>query len=84
MRKACKTEVTNKPLQILQHATARPIFNQMKITQVTQPFRSWLPVAAHTRFKALILTYIVHSGLGLNSSLCSTNEQRLVGPETRS
>ncbi|KAK2904419.1 hypothetical protein Q8A73_011076 [Channa argus] len=52
---------TIKPLQMIQNAAARLIFNQPNKTHVTPLFRSlhWLPVAARIRFKALSLAYRV-------------------------
>ncbi|XP_067379202.1 uncharacterized protein [Channa argus] len=85
---------TIKPLQMIQNAAARLIFNQPKKTHVTPLFRSlhWLPVAARIRFKALSLAYrLVNSTAPayLNSliqvykpsrPLRPANERRLVVP----
>ncbi|KAK2898055.1 hypothetical protein Q8A73_014435 [Channa argus] len=85
---------TIKPLQMIQNAAARLIFNQPKKTHVTPLFRSlhWLPVAARIRFKALSLAYRVVNSTApayLNSliqvynpsrPLRSAKERRLVVP----
>ncbi|KAF3699486.1 hypothetical protein EXN66_Car015173 [Channa argus] len=54
---------TIKPLQMIQNAAARLIFNQPKRTHVTPLFRSlrWLPIAARIRFKALSLAHPCNS-----------------------
>ncbi len=43
---------TIKPLQMIQNAAARLVFNEPKRTHVTPLFISlhWLPVAAHIKF----------------------------------
>ncbi|KAF4081701.1 hypothetical protein AMELA_G00164220 [Ameiurus melas] len=83
-----------KPLQMIQNAAARLVFNQPKTTHVTPLFISlhWLPVAARIKFKALMLTYKTLSGTApsyLNSllkayipsrNLRSTSDRRLVVP----
>ena len=48
-----------QPLQLIQNAAARLVFNLMKFSHVTPLLRSlyWLPVAARIRFKVLILAY---------------------------
>ncbi|XP_053538743.1 uncharacterized protein LOC128633591 [Ictalurus punctatus] len=53
-----------RPLQMIQNAAARLIFNQPKRTHVTLLFISlrWLPVATQIKFKALTLTYKTLSG----------------------
>ncbi|KAK2915631.1 hypothetical protein Q8A73_006225 [Channa argus] len=85
---------TIKPLQMIQNAAARLIFNPPKKTHVTPLFRSlhWLPVAARIRFKALSLAYRVVNLTApayLNSliqvynpsrPLRSANKRRLVVP----
>ncbi|XP_053535944.1 uncharacterized protein LOC128632763 [Ictalurus punctatus] len=86
-----------KPLQMIQNAAARLIFNQPKRTHVTPLFISlhWLPVAACIKFKALMLTYKTLSGTApsyLNSllmayvpsrNLRSISGQRLLVPTQR-
>ncbi|XP_053506437.1 uncharacterized protein LOC128623388 [Ictalurus furcatus] len=54
-----------KPLQMIQNAAAHLVFNQPKRTHVTPVFISlhWLPVAARIKFKALMLTYKILSGI---------------------
>ncbi|KAJ8398364.1 hypothetical protein AAFF_G00426190 [Aldrovandia affinis] len=46
-----------KPLQLVQNAAARLVFNQPKFTHVTPLLSSlhWLPIAARIRFKSLVL-----------------------------
>ncbi|XP_051806519.1 uncharacterized protein LOC127534691 [Acanthochromis polyacanthus] len=50
---------TVKPLQMIQNAAARLVFNQPKRAHVTPLFISlhWLPVAARIKFKTLLLAY---------------------------
>ncbi len=86
-----------KPLQLIQNATARLIFNEPKRMHVTPLFINfhWLPIAAHIKFKALMFTYRTTTGfapLYLNSllqtyvpsrSLHSASEQRIIVPSQR-
>ncbi len=63
-----------KPLQLIQNAAARLIFNEPKRTHVTPLFIKlhWLPIAACIKFKALMFAYKTTSGsapLYLNSIL---------------
>ncbi len=63
-----------KPLQLIQNAAARVIFNEPKRMHVTPLFINlhWLPIAARIKFKALIFAYKTTSGsapLYLNSVL---------------
>ncbi len=63
-----------KPLQLIQNAAARLIFNELKRTHVTPLFINlhWLPIAARIKFKALMFAYRTTSGsapLYLNSLL---------------
>ncbi|KAI4901414.1 hypothetical protein NFI96_002988 [Prochilodus magdalenae] len=53
-----------RPLQLVQNAAARLIFNLPKFTHVTPLLRSlhWLPVAARIRFKTLMLAYKAKNG----------------------
>ncbi|KAL2085093.1 hypothetical protein ACEWY4_018413 [Coilia grayii] len=53
-----------KPLQMVQNAAARLVFNQPKRSHVTPLFINlhWLPVAARIQHKALTLAYKVTSG----------------------
>ncbi len=55
---------TIKPLQIIQNAVARLVFNEPKIAHVTPLFISlhWLPVAARIKFKTLMLAYRTTTG----------------------
>ncbi|KAJ8386065.1 hypothetical protein AAFF_G00177540 [Aldrovandia affinis] len=48
-----------KPLQLVQNAAARLVFNQPKFTHVTPLLSSlhWLPIAACIRFKSLVLAF---------------------------
>ncbi len=50
---------TVKPLQMIQNAAARLVFNEPKRAHVTPLFVSlhWLPVAARIQFKTLMLAY---------------------------
>ena len=45
-----------RPLQRIQNAAARLVFNQPKFSHVTPLFRSlhWLPISAHIKFKTLV------------------------------
>ncbi|KAI2649345.1 hypothetical protein H4Q32_020599 [Labeo rohita] len=88
---------TIKPLQMIQNAAARPVFNKPKRAHVTPPFITlhWLPVAARIKFKSLMLAYrtatdsapaYLHSLLPIytpSRSLRSTTERRLVVPSQR-
>ncbi len=88
---------TIKPLQMIQNAAARLVFNEPKRTHVTPLFISlhWLPVAAHIKFKTLMLAYrtttgsapsYFHSLLRIyipSRSLRSASERRLVVPSQR-
>ncbi len=63
-----------KPLQLIQNAAIRLIFNEPKRTHVTPLFINlhWLPIAARIKFKALMFAYRTTSGsapLYLNSLL---------------
>ncbi len=55
---------TIKPLQMIQNAEARLVFNKPKRAHVTPLFVSlhWLPVAARIQFKTLMLTYRTTTG----------------------
>ncbi len=86
-----------KPLQLIQNAAARLIFNEPKRTHVTPLLINlhWLPIAAHIKLKALIFAYKTTSGsapLYLNSvlqtyvpsrSLQSASERRIIVPSQR-
>ncbi|XP_067220280.1 uncharacterized protein [Chanodichthys erythropterus] len=88
---------TIKPLQLIQNAAARLVFNEPKRAHVTPLFISlhWLPVAARIQFKALMFAYRTTAGsapLYLNSllqtyapsrNLRSASERRLVVPSHR-
>ncbi len=81
-----------KPLQLIQNAAARLIFNEPKRTHIKPLFINlhWLPIAARIKFKALMFTYKTTSGsapLYLNSvfqtyvpsrSVCSASEWRII------
>ncbi|XP_076864252.1 RNA polymerase II subunit A C-terminal domain phosphatase isoform X1 [Brachyhypopomus gauderio] len=53
-----------RPLQLIQNAAARLVFNLPKFTHVTPLLRSlhWLPVAARILFKILMLAYKAKNG----------------------
>ncbi|KAI5624343.1 hypothetical protein C0J50_15865 [Silurus asotus] len=53
-----------RPLQMIQNAAARLVFNQPKFSHTTPLLRSlhWLPVAARIRFKTLMLAYKAKNG----------------------
>ncbi|KAI5098564.1 centrosomal protein of 57 kDa [Silurus meridionalis] len=53
-----------RPLQMIQNAAARLVFNQPKCSHTTPLLRSlhWLPVAARIRFKTLMLAYKAKNG----------------------
>ncbi len=87
-----------KPLQLIQNAAARLIFNEPKRTHVTPLFINlhWLPITACIKFKALMFAYRTTSGsfspLYLNSllqtyvpsrSLSSASEWRITVPSQR-
>ncbi len=58
------TSNTIKPLQMIQNAAARLVFNEPKRAHVTPLFVSlhWLPVAARIQFKTLMLAYRTTTG----------------------
>ncbi len=63
-----------KPLQLIQNAAARLIYNELKRMHVTPLFIKlhWLPIAARIKFKALMFAYKTITGsasLYLNSVL---------------
>ncbi len=86
-----------KPLQLIQNAAARLIFNEPKRMHITPLFINlhWLPIAARITFKALMFAYRTTSGsapLYLNSllqtympsrSLRSTSERCITVPSQR-
>ncbi|KAK3569332.1 hypothetical protein QTP86_026817 [Hemibagrus guttatus] len=86
-----------RPLQMLQNAAARLVFNLPKFSHTTPLLRSlhWLPVAARIRFKTLMLAYKAKNGpapsylKALVTSrtaprlLRSTSTARLVPPSLR-
>ncbi len=86
-----------KPLQLIQNAAARLIFNEPKRTHVTPLFINlhWLPIAARIKFKALMFAYRTTTGsapLYLNSllqtyvpsrNLRSASERRIIVPSQR-
>ncbi len=88
---------TIKPLQIIQNAAARLVFNEPKRAHVTPLFVSlhWLPVAARIQFKTLMLAYrtttgsapaYFHSLLRIyipSRSLRSASERGLMVPSQR-
>ncbi len=88
---------TIKPLQMIQNAAARLVFNEPKRAHVTPLFISlhWLPVAARIKFKMLTLAYRTATGsapsyfLSLmriyipSRRLRSVSEQRLLVPSQR-
>ncbi len=88
---------TIKPLQMIQNAAARLVFNEPKRANVTPLFISlhWLPVAARIQFKTLMLAYrtttgsaptYFHSLLRIytpSRSLRSASERCLVVPSQR-
>ncbi len=88
---------TIKPLQMIQNAAARLVFNKPKRAHVTPLFVSlhWLPVAARIKFKTLMIAYrtttgsapsYFHSLLQIyipSRSLRSASERRLVVPSQR-
>ncbi len=80
-----------KPLQLIQNAAARLIFNEPKRTHVTPLFINlhWLPIAARIKFKALMFAYRTTSGSDLlqtympSRSLRSASERRITVPSQR-
>ncbi|KAK3516999.1 hypothetical protein QTP70_029970 [Hemibagrus guttatus] len=88
---------TIRPLQMIQNAAARLVFNLPKFSHTTPLLRSlhWLPVAARIRFKTLMLAYKAKNGpapsylKALVTSrtaprlLRSTSTARLVPPSLR-
>ncbi len=88
---------TIKPLQLIQNAAARVVFNEPKKAHVTPLFirLHWLPIAARIKFKVLMFAYKTTTGtvpIYLNllvqtyapsRSLRSASERRLVVPSQR-
>ncbi len=88
---------TIKPLQMIQNAAARLVFNEPKRAHVTPLFISlrWLLVAARIKFKTLMLAYRTTTGSAPayfhslvriyipSRSLRSASERRLVVPSQR-
>ncbi len=86
-----------KPLQLIQNAATRLIFNEPKRMHVTPLFINlhWLPIAARIKFKALMFAYKTTTGsapLYLNSllqtyvpsrSLRSASESHFIVPSRR-
>ncbi|KAK3561680.1 hypothetical protein QTP86_012563 [Hemibagrus guttatus] len=86
-----------RPLQMIQNAAARLVFNLPKFSHTTPLLRSlhWLPVAARIRFKTLMLAYKAKNGPTPSylkalitprtapRSLRSTSTARLVPPSLR-
>ncbi|KAI7795556.1 putative UPF0160 protein MYG1 [Triplophysa rosa] len=56
---------TTKPLQMIQNAVARVVFNEPKRAHVTPLFTKlhWLPIVARIKFKTLLLAYKTITGL---------------------
>ncbi|KAK3569809.1 hypothetical protein QTP86_005799 [Hemibagrus guttatus] len=86
-----------RPLQMIQNAAARLVFNLPKFSHTTPLLRSlhWLPVAARIRFKTVMLAYKAKNGPAPSylkalvtprtapRSLRSTSTARLVPPSLR-
>ncbi|KAI4877030.1 hypothetical protein NFI96_009797, partial [Prochilodus magdalenae] len=86
-----------RPLQLVQNAAARLIFNLPKFTHVTPLLRSlhWLPVVARIRFKTLMLAYKAKNGpvppylmamvksRAVPRALCASSTARLEPPSLR-
>ncbi|KAK3543978.1 hypothetical protein QTP70_032738 [Hemibagrus guttatus] len=86
-----------RPLQMIQNAAARLVFNLPKFSPTTPLLRSlhWLPVASRIRFKTLMLAYKAKNGPAPSylkalvtphtapRSLRSTSTARLVPPSLR-
>ncbi|KAI2654622.1 hypothetical protein H4Q32_011391 [Labeo rohita] len=88
---------TIKPLQMIQNAAARLVFNEPKRAHVTPLFITlhWLPIAARIKFKTLMLAYrtttgsapaYLHALLPIytpSRTLRSAGERRLIVPSQR-
>ncbi len=88
---------TIKPLQLIQNAAARVVFNEPKKAHVTPLFirLHWLPIAARIKFKVLMFAYKTTTGTAPiyvnllvqtyapSRSLRSASERRLVVPSQR-
>ena len=63
---ACLPASAIRPLQLIQNAAARLVFNLPKFTHTTPLLCSlhWLPVDARIRFKTLVLAYRAANGSG--------------------
>ncbi len=64
---------TIKPLQLIQNAAARVVFNEPKKAHVTPLFirLHWLPIAARIKFKVLMFAYKTTTGTAPISNLCA-------------
>ena len=73
-----------KPLQRIQNAAARLVFNLPKFSHVTPVFRDlhWLPVVARIKFKTMVLAYKAVDGTA-RSLRSTTSAGRLVPPSLR-
>ncbi len=67
------------PLQLIQNAAARLIFNEPKRTHVTPLFLNlhWLPIAAGIKFKALMFAYRTTSGSAFGGMKCLNQSEQL-------
>ncbi len=89
---------TIKPLQLIQNAAARVVFNEPKKAHVTPLFirLHWLPLAARIKFKVLMFAYKTTTGAAApiylnflvqtyapSRNLRSASERRLVVPSQR-
>ncbi len=86
---------TIKPLQLIQNAAARVVFNEPKKAHVTPLFirLHWLPIAARIKFKVLMFAYktttapiylnLLVQTYAPSRSLRSASERRLVVPSQR-
>ncbi|KAI2667088.1 hypothetical protein H4Q32_031053 [Labeo rohita] len=74
---------TIKPLQMIQNAAARLVFNEPKRAHVTPLFITlhWLPIAARIKFKTLMLAY--RTTTGSTPPLTATNLHSLQNSEIR-
>ncbi len=96
--RSCRfTACTIKPLQLIQNAAARVVFNELKKAHVTPLFirLHWLPISRSHQFKVLMFAYKTTTGTApmyLNllvqtyapsRSLRSASERRLVVPSQR-
>ncbi|KAM9561826.1 uncharacterized protein ACWYII_025626 [Salvelinus alpinus] len=75
-----------KPLQLIQNAAARLVFNLPKFSHVTPLLRSlhWLPVEARIRYKTMVLAYGASPRVTIQGQMSDTKLEAQIGKLTSS